>query len=98
MAKTYTVTAKVWLYPGNAAWHFVGVDKKTSDTIKETHAKKARGFGSIRVRVTIGKTVWDTSIFPDKRSGTYLLPLKAEVRRAEGIEAGESIAFTLAVR
>lgn len=49
----------------------------------------------MRVQVRIGKTTWETSIFPDSRSGVYILPLKAKVRRAEGIRAGDTIAFTL---
>jgi len=93
----YTVNAKVWLYPGAAAWHFVNVDKKQSAVIKEKHAKVRRGFGSVRVEVTLGKSKWKTSIFPDKQSGTYLLPLKASVRRAEGIDAGDAVVFTLAI-
>ena len=97
-ARSYPVKGKVWLYPGDAAWHFVHVDKKTSDTIKQLRGRNVRGFGSIPVRVTIGKTSWDTSIFPDKQSGTYLLPLKASVRRAEEVSAGDTITFTLAIR
>lgn len=93
--KLYKVKAKVWLYPGDAAWHFVGVDKKQSEDMKERYAQYKRGFGSIRVKVVLGKTSWKTSVFPDKRSGTYLLPLKAQVRHAEGVDAGDTITFTL---
>ncbi len=56
-----------------------------------------RGFGSVRVEATIGKTSWKTSIFPDSRSGTYLLPLKASVRRAEDLVDGDEITFALSV-
>lgn len=99
MAKRYTVHSKVWLYPGDtAAWHFVNVDKRQSAELREKFGKKKRGFGSIPVTAIIGKTRWQTSIFPDKRSETYLLPLKARVRRAEGIDAGDEISFILAVR
>jgi len=94
----YKVHATVWLYPGNAAWHFVNVDKKQSAVLKEKYGKVKRGFGSIPVVVTLGKSTWKTSIFPDKQSGTYLLPLKASVRRAEGIEAGDTVAFTLDIK
>ncbi|OGG57819.1 hypothetical protein A2853_04135 [Candidatus Kaiserbacteria bacterium RIFCSPHIGHO2_01_FULL_55_17] len=79
------------------AWHFVHVDKAQSAKIKEKYAGPRRGFGAVRVSVKIGKTTWQTSIFPDKRSGTYLLPLKAAVRRAEGIFEGETITFTLEI-
>lgn len=96
---TYKVKAKVWLYPGDmAAWHFVNVDKKQSEIIKAKHATKRRGFGSVPVAVTIGKTTWKTSIFPDKQSGTYLLPLKAKVRSAEGIAEGDSITLQLTIK
>lgn len=98
MARSYTCKGKAWLWPGEAAtWHFVYVDKKVSDAIKKTMPPR-RGFGSVRVRVTIGKTIWETSIFPDKRSGTYLLPLKAKVRSAEGVAAGDTVSFTLSLR
>ena len=98
MAAKYQVKGKVWLWPGDmSAWHFVHVDKKTSERIKEKHAKPRRGFGSVRVEATIGKTSWQTSIFPDKRSGTYLLPLKASVRRAEGLSEGDLISCTLSI-
>src|SRR3989338_9864774 len=93
--KKYKVRSGVWVYPGMAAWRFVNIDKKQSTEIREKFGKGSRGFGSLPVNVTLGKTKWKTSIFPDKRSGTYLLPLKAFVRRAEGIAEGDTIAFVL---
>ena len=98
MRTTYRIRAKVWLWPGQVApWHFVNVDKKTSTEIKEKHVKVKRGFGSVRVKATIGKTSWSTSIFPDKQSGTYLLPLKAPVRHSEGVGEGDTISFTIQI-
>ena len=94
----YKVRSKVVPYPGMAAWFFAYVDKKMAAEIKERHGKVKRGFGSIRVMATLGKTKWQSSIFPDKRSQTYVLPLKAAVRRAEGVEAGDTITFTLDIR
>lgn len=55
---------------------------------------RGRGFGSIKVRVTVGNSSWDTSVFPDK-SGVYLLPLKAPVRKAEQIQVGQKITVHL---
>ena len=92
------MTEKIWLYPGETAnWHFVTLTKKVGQEIKEIHSKSARGFGSLPVEVTIGATTFKTSIFPDKRSGSYLLPLKAKVRKVEDIEAGEPVTFTVKV-
>ena len=92
------MTEKVWLYPGESAnWHFVTLTKKVGQEIKENFGKTARGFGSLPVEVTIGTTVFKTSIFPDKRLGSYLLPLKAKVRKIEDIEADEPVTFTIKV-
>jgi len=96
--KIYKVKSKVWLYIGMAGWHFLSVDKKQSVEIKEKYGHGGRGFGSIPVRVTLGKSVWETSIFPDKQSGTYVLPLKAKVRRDEDIHAEDSVIFSFVVR
>ncbi|MEK7462728.1 MAG: DUF1905 domain-containing protein [Patescibacteria group bacterium] len=93
---TYTMTAKVWLYGGDMAnWHFVTLTKSIGQKIKQTYGKNARGFGSLPVEVKIGQTTWKTSIFPDKHAGSYLLPLKAKVRQAEDIEAGDEITFSI---
>ena len=97
MATTYKVRSKVVPYPGMDAWFFTYVDRKQAEVIREKHAKATRGFGSIKVKVRLGKTTWDTSIFPDKRSGTYVLPLKSAVRRAEGVEAGDTVSFRLTI-
>ena len=79
------------------AWFFAYVDKKQAAVIAKTHATKKRGFGSIRVAVTLGKSKWKTSIFPDKHSGAYVLPLKKQIRRAENIDVGDTVSFTLEI-
>ncbi len=94
----WTLTEEVWLYPGeSAAWHFLTVPKSAAAAIKEQFGKDVRGWGSLPVKATIGKTVFETSIFPDKRSGGYLLPLKAAVRANEGICAGMRVTVHLVV-
>jgi hypothetical protein len=49
------------------------------------------GFGSVRVAVTVGTTSWRTSIFPDSKTRTYLLPVKKEVRDAEKLETVDNV-------
>jgi hypothetical protein len=94
--KSYQMKEKVWLYPGDFAnWHFINITKECGQEIKENFGKGAKGFGSLPVEVTIGKTMWKTSIFPDKRIGTYILPLKAKVRKTEDIKAGDIITFSI---
>lgn len=54
-----------------------------------------RGFGSIRVEARIGDTTWHTSLFPDSKSGSLLLPVKKQVRLAEDIEPGSTCEVAL---
>ena len=50
-----------------------------------------KGFGSARVEAVIGDTRWKTSVFPHKESGGWILPVKASVRKAEGLTEGDWI-------
>lgn len=93
-----TISANIWLYPGeNAQWHFVTIPKKETSLINTQYGSLKRGWGSLPVTVTIGATTWNTSIFPDKKSGTFMLPLKAPIRRKEGVEAGDKIKLQILI-
>jgi hypothetical protein len=92
----FTITASLWLYPGeNGSWHFLTIPKDIGTRIKTRAHPVKRGWGSVRVRAHIGETTWDTSIFPDSRSGTYILPIKASVRRKEGVFEGDTVSFSI---
>lgn len=94
----FKLRSEVWLYPGMAGWHFISVPKKQSVEINKLFGTMKRGWGSLPVLVTIGRTIWKTSIFPDKKTGTYLLPLKANVRKKEDIFKGDVITFELRIQ
>jgi len=94
---TYALRAEPWIWPGKAGWHFLTVPKKASAEIRERFGAKARGWRSIPVAVTVGKTRWKTSIFPESKSGTYLLPLKAAVRKKEALAAGKAVKFSIEI-
>ncbi len=93
----YKFNSTVWLYPGVAGWHFASIPQDISEDIKHNFGDRKRGWGSLPVVVTIGKTDWKTSIFPDKKAGGYLLPLKANVRKKEGINADDKITLLLEI-
>ena len=98
LGKTIVFKAKIWLYQGQGAWHFITVPKNLSADIRKKHGAQARGWGSLPVTVTIGKTTWQTSIFPESKSATYLLPIKAHVRNAEGVQLDDVVQCMLRVR
>jgi len=90
--------SELWIYPGQVGnWHFVTLPKKQSDEIKKKFGEEARGWGSLPVSVTIGKTKWKTSVFPDKREDAYLLPIKSHVRKKEGLREGKQINFSIEI-
>lgn len=96
---TYSFTAPLWLYSGEkAAWHFITLPEDLASEIADRHALQTRGFGSLKVAVTIGKTTWQTSIFPDKKANSYFLPIKAAVRKAESLTANDITAVQLQIQ
>lgn len=95
MLKSYTLTEKLWLYPGKAGWFFITIPHVVTKEIDFYFSLQKKGWGSLPVKVTIGATEWKTSIFPDKKTGTYLLPVKKAVRVTEGLEENKVVDFEL---
>ena len=93
MKKEYKIKAKVWRWPGDAGWHFVNVDRKLSEQIRKAYP---RGF--VKIRAQIGKTTWDTSLFPHKLSASYLLSVKDSVRKKEDIFEGDEVVIKFRIR
>ncbi len=94
----FRFNAKLFRWVGDkAAWHFVTVPKNISAKISKAVPHK-RGWGSVPVAVLIGKTRFNTSVFPDSKAGTYLLRIKVSVRRAEGLEEGDSATIHIEIK
>jgi Domain of unknown function (DUF1905) len=89
--------AELWIWDARRAesWTFVSLPADVSEQIRELADGPRRGFGSLRVRVTVGGTTWTTSIFPDGARGGYALPIKRAVRKAESLDAGDIATVTL---
>ncbi|WP_169582766.1 MULTISPECIES: DUF1905 domain-containing protein [Microbacterium] len=85
-----------WDARDDASWYFTSVPPELSDDIREI-PRPYRGFGSVRVRATVGGSEWATSIFPSSSEGTYVLPLKKAVRDAEGLVEGGTVVVRLDV-
>ena len=83
----FEFTGEVWRYPGEAGWHFITVPPDVADDIDAEVGERA-GFGSIPVEVTVGASTWLTSLFPDKASASFVLPVKKPIRDKEHLAAG----------
>lgn len=104
MIDTVSHTGELWVWSNGrspASWHFLTVTGAAAEAIAAHEAMRrlelgrGRGFGSVRVRARIGSSSWTTSLFPDKAQAGYLLPVKAPVRRAERLAAGDAVAVAL---
>lgn len=86
--------AELYRYAGDAAWYFLTVPVEVAEPLRESVVSPRRGFGAVKVRVTVGATTWATSVFPQKE-GTYVLPVKKSVRTAEGLDDGDLVTVEL---
>ena len=80
-----------------AGWHFITIPINISLDIKNKFSDIQRGWGSLPVNVIVGSTKWKTSIFPDKQTGGYLMPIKAGVRKKEEIEDDDIVNVTIEI-
>ncbi len=94
-----TFNAELWIWDSRRtdSWTFVSLPVEASEQIRDLTGGSRRGFGSVRVRVSIGSSTWTTSIFPDSTRGCYVLPVKRAVRRAEALDSGDVVAVTVEV-
>ena len=85
----------IWYWRGPAPFHFVTVPDAGCGALESASAEVSYGWGMIPVTVRIGRTEWTTSLWP--KDGRYIVPLKTAVRKAEGIDVGDTVTITLAV-
>jgi Domain of unknown function (DUF1905) len=90
-----TINGEVWFRRGPSPFHFITVDESASDLIKEIAPSVTYGWGMIPCEVVINDSSFSTSLWP--KDGGYILPLKAAVRKATGIEIGSYVEATLSV-
>jgi hypothetical protein len=85
----------IWYWRGPAPWYFVTIPPEQSDAIKAISRMVTYGWGCILVRVSIGRTAYTTWIFP--KDDRYIVPVKASVRKAEGLSEGDVVEMRLSV-
>ncbi|HVF31823.1 MAG TPA: DUF1905 domain-containing protein [Acidimicrobiales bacterium] len=90
-----TFTGPLWYWRGPAPWHFVTVPDELCGDLDDAARMVSYGWGMVPVEATIGRTDWSTSLWP--KDGAYLVPVKAWVRKAEGIELGDPVSVHLTV-
>jgi hypothetical protein len=85
----------LWRYTaGKWSWYFITLSYEDADFIRWIQDKTVVWFGFVRVEVTIGSSIWQTSIFPTKE-WKYLLAIKAEIRKKERLSEGNIVNWTI---
>ena len=104
MTERLTHTGPLWRWTGSTGtgtWHFLTINGDAGEALSATALmrrleKSIGGFGSLKVVATIGDSVFKTSLFPSKELG-WMLPVKASVRKAEGVSEGDLVKVVLEI-
>jgi hypothetical protein len=88
-------SGEIWFWKGPAPWYFLTVPVELCREIEAVSTFVSYGWGMIPVTAQIGATGWTTSLFP--KDGRYIVPVKAGVRKTEGLAEGDSVTVRLAI-
>ena len=88
-------SGEIWYWRGPAPWYFVTMPAPECRRVAEASPEVSYGWGVIPVTARLGSTIWTTSLFP--KDGRYLLPLRADVRRAEQVDEGDTVTVRVTI-
>jgi hypothetical protein len=88
-------TGEIWYWRGPSPFHFITVPEDESVAVHAASPAVTYGWGMIPAAVRIAGTEWTTSLFP--KDGGYIVPVKASVRSAEGLAAGDVVTVRLSI-
>lgn len=91
----YTFKGELWQYAAPGGWYFISMPQEMASEIRNMLKQEEQGWGRLNAIVVIGKTEWKTAIWFDTKRHTYLLPVKADVRKSEKLSAGKSYQISI---
>ncbi|MFZ9028066.1 MAG: DUF1905 domain-containing protein [Crocinitomicaceae bacterium] len=93
----YRFKAEVWRHDSSGGWFFVTVPGSVSEEIRLLFGELEEGWGRLKASATIGGSNWESAIWYDTKLESYLLPLKAEIRKKEDLVTGKIITVQLKI-
>ncbi|MES2812746.1 MAG: DUF1905 domain-containing protein [Bacteroidota bacterium] len=93
----YNFSAKIWQYNGPNGWYFVSLPESISKEIRDNLKWQEEGWGRLKATAKINTQEWKTAIWFDTKANTYLLPLKAEIRKKCNLEKNQVIEVSVLV-
>jgi len=91
----FDFSGEIWFWRGPAPWYFVTVPEQECRELKAISGVVTYGWGMIPVSVRIGTSRWKTALWP--KDGSYIVPIKTSVRKAEKLEEGDTVTIRLEV-
>jgi len=87
----YEFSCRMWKHSSPGGWYFVSLPRLLSKEIRENLKWQEEGWGRMRAHAEIGNIKWETAIWFDTKEETYLLPVKAEIRKKTNLEIDKKI-------
>ncbi|MCB0448113.1 MAG: DUF1905 domain-containing protein [Gelidibacter sp.] len=81
----------MWKHSSPGGWHFVSLPKNISKEIRDNLKWQEEGWGRMKALAVIEQFEWETAIWFDTKMDTYILPVKAEVRKKTNLEINKKI-------
>lgn len=93
----YNFTAKMWQDSSSGGWFFVSLPRDISKEIRGNLKWQEEGWGRMKVLAKIKGVEWETAIWYDTKMNTYLLPVKADIRKKTGLVSGDTLVADISV-
>jgi len=84
----YDFSGKLWRHSASLGWYFISMPKNISKEIRDQLQWQEEGWGRMKASAEINGQRWETSIWFDKKTETYLLPIKAVIRKNLKLKEG----------
>ncbi|EAR00989.1 hypothetical protein FB2170_09466 [Maribacter sp. HTCC2170] len=81
----------MWQHQSPGGWHFVSLPMDLANEIRKNIGWQEEGWGRLKAMAKIGDNKWQTAIWYDTKKRTYLLPIKAEIRKKEALKTESTI-------
>ena len=102
MSETITATLPLRRWQGDRGTYHLVVFTDDAAQALAGHALmhrlefgRGRGFGSVKVVARIGDTQWNSSVFPQKEQGEWVLLVSKKVMRAQDLAPDQEVTVSL---
>lgn len=91
----YEYVTNMWQHQSPGGWYFVSLTKNLSKEIRENLKWQEEGWGRMKAAAQIGDLTWETAIWFDTKMDTYILPIKAEIRKKTNLEVNKDFIMNI---